>query len=74
MSDTGKSKKKGKGKLPEHLEVQRTHVICGPEMNYHVGWQLGFIALCQSDVEYQLADDIIDHTTNTMQVHGPAQS
>ncbi len=22
--------------LPEHLELQRTRVICGPEMNSHV--------------------------------------
>jgi hypothetical protein len=24
------------GTLPELLEVQRTRVICGPELNYHV--------------------------------------
>jgi hypothetical protein len=23
-------------RLEEHLEVQRTRVICGPELNYHV--------------------------------------
>jgi hypothetical protein len=22
--------------LPKHLELQRTRMICGPEMNYHV--------------------------------------
>lgn len=39
-----KSKKGGKRKqtdaqqagLPAHLDLQRTHVICGPDVNYHV--------------------------------------
>lgn len=31
----GKEKKEKK-KLPEHLELQRTHVVCGPELNAHV--------------------------------------
>ena len=22
--------------LPEHLEMQRTQVVCGPDLNYHV--------------------------------------
>jgi hypothetical protein len=30
----GKSSKK---QLPENLQLQSTHVVCGPEMNYHVG-------------------------------------
>jgi len=28
-------KQKRKQKLPEHLELQRTHVLCGPDMNKH---------------------------------------
>lgn len=31
-----KKKKKDKKKLPEHLELQRTHVICGTDVNYNV--------------------------------------
>ena len=23
-------------RMPEHMETQRTHVICGPDLNYHV--------------------------------------
>ncbi|KAJ9510598.1 hypothetical protein QJQ45_027478 [Haematococcus lacustris] len=30
--DESKQKKKGKG-LPEHIELQRTHMVCGAEMN-----------------------------------------
>ncbi|KAJ9508289.1 hypothetical protein QJQ45_011795 [Haematococcus lacustris] len=30
--DESKKKKKGKG-LPEHIELQRTHMVCGAEMN-----------------------------------------
>ena len=24
------------GQLPEHMQVQRDNVICGPDLNYHV--------------------------------------
>lgn len=31
------SKKKKEGnELPEHIELQRTHVVCGTERNHHV--------------------------------------
>eukprot|EP00877_Chromochloris_zofingiensis_P010207 jgi/Chrzof1/543/Cz01g19190.t1 len=35
MADGEKRKKKHKDKLPEPLQTQRTHIICGPEVNYH---------------------------------------
>jgi len=41
MGKDGKKDKKGKakdatgGSLPEHIEAQRTHVVCGPEKNAH---------------------------------------
>jgi hypothetical protein len=31
-----KARKEKKGALPEHLELQRTHVVCGPDVNYNV--------------------------------------
>ena len=46
MSEKKKTKKKlksqaaddtnGIARLSEHLEMQRTRVVCGPDMNYHV--------------------------------------
>lgn len=24
------------GQLPEHMQIQRDNVICGPDLNYHV--------------------------------------
>ena len=35
--------------LPEHMETQRTQVICGPDLNYHVrtvAWQARMLASC----------------------------
>ena len=38
-SKKGSKRKSSKGQengLPGHLDLQRTHVICGPDVNYHV--------------------------------------
>ena len=31
-----KKKKEEEKELPEHIELQRTHVVCGTERNHHV--------------------------------------
>ena len=37
MKEKKESKKKKEGnKLPDHIELQRTHVVCGTERNHHV--------------------------------------
>jgi len=32
----------GSGALPDHLELQKTRVICGPDLNYNVSRHCDF--------------------------------
>lgn len=41
-SKMSSKKKKEKTKLPENLELQRSHVVCGPDVNEHVSAGLQF--------------------------------
>jgi len=34
--ESKKKKKEGGNELPDHIELQRTHVVCGTERNHHV--------------------------------------
>ena len=44
--------------LPEHMETQRTQVICGPDLNYHVRTvgRLESSLLAETNTEYLVAD------------------
>lgn len=32
-------------KIPPHLDLQRTHVVCGPDVNYNVGDIEAYVSL-----------------------------